>query len=134
MSQKTELKKIRAAQSKVNQKLVELIQEIRDSFNVPEDADEYYDGLRTIINKIPDQYGKSIYCGKGWYPIIISCDEELMAICPDYKIILILGSNGYLDYYFEHPGNDMLYRQMRSIVRYHKTLASVTDQSTGEFI
>jgi hypothetical protein len=134
MSQKTELKKIRAAQSKVNQKLLELIQEMRDSFNVPEDADEYYDGLRTILNRIPDKYGKSIYCGKGWYPLIISCDEELTSIYPDYKIILILGSRGYLNYYFEHPGNDILYKEMSNVVRYHKTLASITDQFTGEFI
>ena len=131
MSQKSELTKIRAAQSKVNQKLLKLIEEIRESLNLPDDAGEYYDDLKAILNKIPDQYGKSLDCGKGWYPVIISCDKALTAICPDYKVILIMGSRGYLDYYFAHPDDSTQYEEMRSVVRYHKALASTINQ-TGE--
>lgn len=99
---------------------------------VPDDAGEYYDGLRTILSKIGDGYGKSIACDKGWYPLIISCDEELTAICPNYEILQIKEKFGTLRYYFYAPEEcDCDRAKMNDVVNMYENLSAVTCEVTG---
>lgn len=95
--------------------------------HVPADANEYYDGLRTVIGKIPEYCGKTIDCGPGWYPLIVSCDEDLTAICPDYEILQIKEKLGFLNYHFEPPSDPELHKKMRSIVRFYEKISYMTD-------
>ncbi|NOP95158.1 hypothetical protein [Mycolicibacterium fortuitum] len=59
---------------------------LRDKLHIPDDAGEYEDGLRRIMMRIPDGWGRWISCSRGWYPIIIELDEAMAAIDPDYEL------------------------------------------------
>ncbi len=139
MSEEPQPKAVRSTNQQI---LLEVIQGVRDSLDsfLPVDAGEYYDALQVVAGKIPDHYLTPYYpegiftnCKKGWYPLIIRCDEELTTVCPDYKIIVIFELFGFMNYYFEVPEyNPELYERMRGIVRFYESLSRRTDSITGE--
>ena len=103
-----------------------------EEYNIPEDAGEYYDGLKTILSKFGDDYVGYIACDKGWYPLIISCDEELSAVCPDYKIMQIKEKFGALRYYIYAPeecDDDRV--KMNNIITSYEKLSAKTCEVTG---
>lgn len=132
----------KAVRSTDHQILLEVIKGVRDSLDdfVPEDAGEYYDDLKAVVDKIPDDYltffypeGNFTNCKKGWYPLIISCDQALTIKYPDYKLILVGEFFGFMNYHFELPESDHeLYVKMRGIVRFYASLSRATDSTTGE--
>jgi len=105
----------------------------KENYVIPEDAGEYYDGLKTILSKFNDSYVGYISCDKGWYPLIISCDEELSAVCPDYNILQIKEKFGGLRYYIYAPeecDNDRV--KMNNIIKSYEKLSAKTCEITGE--
>lgn len=74
-----------------------------DTVNVPEDAGEYADGLRKILERIPPNWGRWVSCSKGWYPLLIALDEELNAIFPDYQVHQVKEKFAGLRYYIGFP-------------------------------
>ena len=139
MSEEPQPKAVRSTNQQI---LLEVIQGVRESLDsfLPVDAGEYYDALQVVAGKIPDHYLTPYYpegiftnCKKGWYPLIIRCDEALTTVCPDYKIIVIFELFGFMNYYFEVPeSNPELYERMRGIVRFYESLSRGTDSITGE--
>lgn len=59
---------------------------LRDKIHMPADSEGFEDGLRRIMMRIPDGWGRWIGCSRGWYPIIIELDEAMAAIDPDYEV------------------------------------------------
>lgn len=70
---------------------------------VPDNAGEYEDGLRKIMSRIPDGWGRWISCDKGWYALICELDEKLADICPDYEVHQVKEKFGTLRYYIGLP-------------------------------
>ncbi|GAT03726.1 putative uncharacterized protein [Mycolicibacterium fortuitum subsp. acetamidolyticum] len=71
-----------------------------DKIHMPRDAEGFEDGLRRIMVRIPDGWGRWIGCSRGWYPIIIELDEAMAAIDPDYELHQVKEKLGGLRYYF----------------------------------
>lgn len=71
-----------------------------DKIHMPRDAEGFEDGLRAIMVRIPDGWGRWISCSRGWYPIIIELDEAMAAIDPDYELHQVKEKLGGLRYYF----------------------------------
>ncbi|OHU33370.1 hypothetical protein BKG79_22480 [Mycobacteroides chelonae] len=73
-----------------------------NKFHMPRDAEGFEDGLRAIMMRIPDGWGRWISCSRGWYPIIIQLDRDLAEIDPDYELHQVKEKFAGLRYYF-HP-------------------------------
>ena len=80
--------------------------EFRDDPHLPEDAGEYADDLREILDRIPIGWGKWISCDKGWYSIIVDTNRKLRYMHPDYEIHQIKEKFGALRYYWGIKGED----------------------------
>ncbi|OBB25535.1 hypothetical protein A5763_18930 [Mycolicibacterium fortuitum] len=87
-----------AAARQANTKLD--LDSLRDKLHVPDDAGEYEDGLRAIMMRIPDGWGRWISCSRGWYPIVIELDRALAAIDPAYEVHQVKEKYAGLRYYF----------------------------------
>lgn len=79
---------------------------ILNTVHVPEDAGEHEAGLRRIMSRIPERWGRWISCGKGWYPMLIELDEKLAEIYPDYQIHQVKEKFGTLRFYIGFPDLD----------------------------
>lgn len=79
------------------------LEDFLNSTHVPRDAGEHADGLRQILSRIPDGWGRWISCDKGWYPLIIELDQKLAEIFPDYKVHQVKEKYGTLRYYIGFP-------------------------------
>ncbi len=66
----------------------------------PDDAGEYAEALVAILRRIPDEWGRWISCGSGWYPLIAELDEQLRALLPNYVIHQVKEKFGGLRYYW----------------------------------
>lgn len=65
----------------------------------PDDAGPYADSLERVLRRIPQKWGRSISHGPGWYPIVVACDEQLVAIDPGYVVHQVKQKYGTLNYY-----------------------------------
>ena len=74
-----------------------------NSVHVPEDAGKHEAGLRKIMSRIPDGWGRWISCDKGWYPLLIELDERLAEINPNYEIHQVKEKFGSLRFYIGIP-------------------------------
>ena len=77
---------------------------------------------------------KWIDVDEGWYQLVVSCDEELMAIDPKYAILQIKEKFGALRYYMS-PSNDTTAEQrdaMWAIVLKYEELSKTVCEATGK--
>jgi hypothetical protein len=81
-------------------------QQSLNALHVPEDAGEHAEALRGMLVRIPDGWGRSISCGRGWYPLLVELDEQLRALLPNYLIYQVKEKFGGLRYYWEPGGED----------------------------
>ena len=72
-----------------------------DTIRVPEDAGEYLAGIRQILGRIPDRWGRQLRCQKGWYGILVELDKKLAKLDPDYVVLQAKEKFGGLRYYAE---------------------------------
>ena len=70
-----------------------------NSIHVPSDAGEFEEGLRRIMVRIPDGWGRWISCDKGWYKILTDLDADLTRIVPGYEVHQVKEKYGRLRYY-----------------------------------
>lgn len=73
---------------------------MRDKIHMPADSEGFEDGLRRIMRRIPDGWGRWIGCSRGWYPIIIELDQALAAIDPGYQVHQVKEKLGGLRVYY----------------------------------
>ena len=78
-----------------------------NSLHVPEDAGQYEEGLRKILARIPDGWGRFISCSAGWYPIIVELDEKIAEVYPDYEVHQVKEKYGTLRYYYGFPEREV---------------------------
>lgn len=74
-----------------------------------------YPKLQPILNRIPEEWGRSIGVGPGWHSILIDLDRQLAAIDPDYALKQVKQEAGDLDFRFDT--NTDRYPQMRALIR-----------------
>lgn len=67
---------------------------------LPDDAGEYAPGLRRILMRIPDGWGRWISCDRGWYPLLVELDEQISRLDPLYEIHQVKEKFGGLRYYY----------------------------------
>lgn len=105
-----------------------------DKIHMPDDAGEYEDGLRAIMMRIPDGWGRWISCSRGWYPIIIELDQQLAAIDPDYGIHQLKEKLAMLRAYIRASDgvSEADQQQMRDLVREAEAQAETTCELCGE--
>jgi hypothetical protein len=72
-----------------------------NALRVPDDAGEYEVALRSLLERIPDGWGRRIGCGPGWYPILARLEQRLDELDPDYKVHQIKEKFGTLCFYWE---------------------------------
>lgn len=90
----------------------------------------YPDYLRPVLARIVDQFGKEIWCDKGWWPLIAELDSELSKIDPWYTIYQVKEKFGSLSFYFA-SSNPNLDRQLRDVVATYQRRAASTCEATG---
>lgn len=121
-----------AAARQVNTKLD--LDGVRDKLHVPDDAGEHEGGLRRIMLRIPDGWGRWISCSKGWYPIVIELDQALAAIDPSYEVHQCKEKFGGLRFYFgaseDVPEADR--NRMRELVRAAEARCAEACEHCGE--
>lgn len=125
----------RAAMAAVQQANVRLDRRaLLNKIHMPRDAEGFEDGLRAIMVRIPDGWGRWISCSRGWYPIIIQLDHDLAAIDPDYELHQVKEKLGGLRYYFGvSEGTSKADRQrMRELVREAEDRCEVACEMCGE--
>lgn len=103
----------------------------RDKLHVPDDADEHEAGLRAILRRIPDGWGRWISCSRGWYSIIIALDQALAEIDPDYVLHQVKEKFGTLRYYYRTEVEGARER-MNTLIRAAETRCGATCELCGE--
>jgi hypothetical protein len=72
-----------------------------DALDVPEDAGEFADGLRGILMRIPDGWGRWISCERGWYQLLTELDGGLAGLLPRYRIHQVKEKFAGLRFYWD---------------------------------
>lgn len=70
---------------------------------LPPDAGKHAEGLKRILARIPEGWGRWISCGPGWYGLLVELDQKLAAIAPDYEIHQVKEKFGTLCFYTSMP-------------------------------
>ncbi|QZH66751.1 hypothetical protein [Mycolicibacterium farcinogenes] len=102
-----------------------------NKIHMPKDAHGYEDGLRAIMMRIPDGWGRWISCSRGWYPIIIELDEALAAIDPDYELHQVKEKLAGLRYYYRTEVEGAR-KRMDELVNAAEEQCEVTCEQCGE--
>lgn len=99
-----------------------------DALHIPDDAGEYADGMRRILLRIPDGWGRWISCSAGWYPLVTQLDTALAELDSGYTVHQCKEKLGTLRYYGE--SENPLYRSLDSpfhaLIRAAETESAVT--------
>ena len=75
-------------------------EQFADALHVPDDAGEFADGLRAMLIRIPDGWGRWISCERGWYPLLTELDRRLSALLPSYRILQVKEKFAGLRFYW----------------------------------
>jgi hypothetical protein len=70
---------------------------------LPQDAGEYAEQLKKVLERFDPSIYPSLDCGSGWYKIIVGLDKDLSFLCPDYQIHQIKEKFGSLRFYWASP-------------------------------
>lgn len=101
--------------------------DLRNALHVPKDAGVYADGLRKILLRIPDGWGRWISVGRGWYPIVVALDEALTQLDPTYSVFQVKQKWGNLCYYYvAHTDDAVVQQRMRDLVITAESAAALT--------
>lgn len=71
-----------------------------NAIHIPAGAGEYAQEFHDMLETIPDNVGRWIECGQGWYPLIIDAHRKLLQLFPDYRVEQIKQKYGDLCYYW----------------------------------
>ncbi len=93
------------------------------------DEDQYPE-LHPILNRIPEEWRRSIGVGPGWYPVLVDLDRQLAAIDSDYVIKQVKQEAGELDIRVDTVHGER-YQQMRALIREAERKASHICEECG---
>ncbi|MDQ6613289.1 MAG: hypothetical protein M3083_00600 [Actinomycetota bacterium] len=100
------------------------------AISVPPDAGEWSEGLRQVLRRVVEGYARSIYCGPGWYRIVVELDQALAGLDPGYLVYQVKEKYGSLRYYFTTTQAESRPAMARLVGR-AESLAAHTCESTG---
>ena len=97
------------------------------AMHLPEDAGSYADGLRAILERIPTGCGRSIRVNAGWYPLVVSLNQDLAELDPWYEVYQVKEKFGELRYYCSSTGE-----KERKLIRAAEMRSATTCETCGE--
>jgi hypothetical protein len=105
--------------------------EFRDTPHVPENAGEYEEDLKEILDRIPIGWGKWISCGKGWYKLLAETNRKMKLMWPQYEIHQVKEKFGTLRFYWGIPFEDESWQAMNEDVRntVHGIMEDIANQA-----
>lgn len=126
-----DLKAAFAALKQVSERLDS--QAFLNALHVPKDAGEHEAGLRRILARIPDGWGRWISCGKGWFSLLVELDEALAAIDPNYEVHQVKEKYAGLRYYYGPSAgvSKADYERMERLVDAAEARAEATCETCG---
>ena len=86
--------------------------------------------LHVLYDNDMEVHGLHTECGEGWYPLVLQCHNELLALDPDYRPAQIKEKFGTLRFYFDTK--EGLWDEMQAIVTKHEKMSAVTCEVCGE--
>jgi hypothetical protein len=104
-----------------------------NSLHIPDDAGEFAAGLEAVLHRIPDGWGRRIWCERGWYPIVVDVDHQLAEMDPAYVVHQVKEKFGGLRYYFtpsDTASKDQV-RQMHEVASRAERQAAITCEVCG---
>ena len=75
---------------------------------VPDDAGEWADGLRVILERFPVGYGRWIDTDPSWYPALIGLDRSIARDYPNYKVYRVRQRGDSIRYWTDVDGDPMV--------------------------
>jgi hypothetical protein len=106
-----------------------------DAGGVPDDAGPYAAALESILSRIPDPWGRWIDHDAGWYPLVVSVDQQLAEVDPDYVIHQVKEKYGTLRFYCSPCGDQPDPRRQEffdSVVADAQRASTVTCERCGQ--
>lgn len=101
-----------------------------------EPRDSRLDALKPISDRIPPEWRPTIAIQAGWDPIVITLDQQLAEISPDYEVHQVKEKFGGLRYYYglsEQARQDpTIAPRMDALIRQAEALAGRTCEECGE--
>lgn len=85
--------------------------------------------IEDVRDRIPEEWGKWIQVGPGWYDIISELNDQLAAIDPDYKVHQVKEKFGLLRFYF--TGRADRFQEMHDLVNRAVEISSGTCERCG---
>jgi len=112
---------------------------------LPQDAGEYAEGLKLILERFSESIYPGFQCGPGWYKLLIEVDEKLNYLCPEYEIQQIKEKFGTLRFYWGMPykgdykaglsdtDREMIFTIMSDVVHYAENSSSIFCEICGNY-
>lgn len=87
--------------------------------------------IKELSKRIEPNYIPTIDVDEGWYELVLSCHQEILAVDPHYKLLQIKEKFGGLRYYVEP--SELCYepRRIGEIILKYEDIASRTCEATG---
>lgn len=106
VSELTEAEKIRLQAAKSD--ISAMNEGLNNDTATPEDVDagEHAAAIEGILRRIPDGWGRYLSIDAGWHPLVITTDQQLARLDPDYRVLQIKEKVGTLRYYCRATGED----------------------------
>ncbi|MHB1733448.1 MAG: hypothetical protein ACYCU8_08335 [Ferrimicrobium acidiphilum] len=104
-----------------------------NSLQIPDDVGEFAAGLEAVLHRIPDGWGRNIWCERGWYEIVVEVDRRLAQLDPAYVVRQVKEKYGSLRYYFapSDAASEDVVRQMKDVVAKAERQAAITCEVCG---
>jgi hypothetical protein len=107
-------------------------EETRDAIHVPDDAGEHAEGLRRIMRRIPEGWGRWISCGPGWYPLLCELESTLAQLDPGFRVHQVKEKFGALCFYAHSEHYRGLHNPFIDAIREVEHRSAVTCELCGE--
>lgn len=105
-------------------------EETRDAIHVPDDAGVYAEGLRAVMQRIPEGWGRWISCGPGWHPILVELESQLAELDSGYVVRQCKEKFGTLRVY-AHSERPELRDAFRAAIREAEARSAMTCELCG---
>ena len=105
--------------------------ELRDTPYIPEDAGEYKEDLKEILDRIPIGWGKWISCDRGWDKLLADTNRKMKMMWPQYEIHQVKEKYGTLRFYWGINSEDENWAAMNEDVRntVHGIMCDIANQA-----
>lgn len=91
---------------------------------------KYPDVLTPLLDRIDPTFGRNIWCGQGWWDLLVKMHRELMDVDPNYRLYQVKEKFGELRVYGS-SSEPHLAPQVKSIIERYERVSLLTCEVTG---